>query len=448
MYYCTNFYSMRKIQMVFALLFLFANADAQIDLKSTTAIVQECLQLNAGETPTLFSLFEQSGMMEYKQTNLIQRIRLADLHSIAVNANISGYSVDINCFEENLCINFIKGDTSNSSLKGTAVQFSDLLLANTFAENLGNLVSHYKTTEPPLTKTLFKTADGNTPLLGNKRLPKVSPPTPVKQVEPKEENEKEEIEKEEAEKPTPEKKPTTRSKRAEKKESEEEEEPKEVRKSPTKKSSKKQDKEEVGEDEENTSPREKRKAARKEAAAEEEEKDSDEKEPIERKKVTRNKLIEDVNDGPADEAKSKTGSDFCNQLLSILQSGKENKFKNIEGKLTNADTKINESKVKLKGARKNYLSWFKKERAFIAELKSSTDNEQILKDFENIQTQLDGCLGAEWDMEDKSGSEEYAKQKTEVRDVEFKKENDETMPTIRVIFLEDGGKFTMFMRVK
>lgn len=75
-----------------------------------------------------------------------------------------------------------------------------------------------------------------------------------------------------------------------------------------------------------------------------------------KKRVTRNKLIEDVNDGPADDAKSKGGSDFCNQLLSILQSGKENKFKNIEGKLTNAETKINDSKVKLKGARKNYLS--------------------------------------------------------------------------------------------
>ena len=51
-------------------------------------------------------------------------------------------------------------------------------------------------------------------------------------------------------------------------------------------------------------------------------------------------------------------------------------------------------------------------------------------------------------MEDKSGSEEYAKLKTEVRDVEFKKENDETMPTIRIIFLEDNDKFSMVMRVK
>ncbi|MBK7690549.1 MAG: hypothetical protein IPJ31_05345 [Bacteroidetes bacterium] len=440
---------MRKLQLIFAMLLLVSKAGAQIDLKSTTAMLQECLQLNAGSTPTLFSLFEQSGMMEYKQTNLIQRIKLSDLHSITVNANISGYSVDMNCFEENLCINFIKNDTSNSSLKGTAIQFTELILANTFADNLGNLVNHFKTTEPPLIKTLFKTADGNTPVLGGKRPPKIPTPPAVKKVEPKEEIDKDEVEKEEAVQPVPEKKSNARSKRAEKKEKEEEEEePKEVRKSPTRKSVKKEEKEEESDAEEKTSPREKRKAARKEAAEEEEEKNGDEDTPSERKKGTRNKLIEDVNDPYADESKSKAGSDFCNQLLAILQSGKENKFKNIEGKLTNADTKINDSKVKLKGARKNYLSWFKKERAFIAELKSSTDYESIVKDFENIQTQLDECLGAGWDMEDKSSSEEYAKLKTEVRDVEFKKESDEAMPTIRVIFLENGGKFTMFMRVK
>ncbi|MBK8330747.1 MAG: hypothetical protein IPL09_15135 [Bacteroidetes bacterium] len=66
---------------------------------------------------------------------------------------------------------------------------------------------------------------------------------------------------------------------------------------------------------------------------------------------------DDANNG---DAKTKSGNDFCSQLTNILQSGKENKFKAIEGKLTNADTKINDSKIKLKGARKNYLSWFKK----------------------------------------------------------------------------------------
>lgn len=133
---------MRKLILVISLMSLLIKSNAQIDLKSTAAIIQECLQLNASEQRSIFSLYENSGMMEYKQNNLIQRIKLADLHKISVNANMSGYSVDINCFEENLCINFIKDDTSNSSVKGTAFQFTDMVLANTLAENLSSLVIH------------------------------------------------------------------------------------------------------------------------------------------------------------------------------------------------------------------------------------------------------------------------------------------------------------------
>lgn len=447
MYYCRKFYCMQKYFLWISLTFMFFSAQSQTDLKKASVFMQECLNLNTGDQPAVITLYENSGMIEYKQAYIIQRIKLADLHAVQVNANTSGYSVDIKCLEDFACINFIKGDTSNTAFKATAVQFNDVVLANTFAENLSNLVVHYKTNEPPLEKTLFKTKDGMIPLLGAKKT--TTPAAEPKQVKQVPKEEKEESEPEEATKPIEEKKPSAKSRRAEKKEAAEEVEPeeKEVVKKPSRKSAKKEAEEASADEEEKLTPREKRKAAR-EAEAENGDKNDAEEAVVAKKKVNRNKLIEDVDDNARGDAKSKSSNDFCDQLKNILQSGKENKFKSIEGKLTNEEAKINDSKIKLKGARKSYLSWYKKERAFISELKSGTDYETIFKSFEEIQTELDACLGAGWNMEDHSNSDEYAKLKTEVKDVEFKKENDDNMPAIRVIFIEDNSKFTMFIRVK
>lgn len=43
--------------------------------------------------------------------------------------------------------------------------------------------------------------------------------------------------------------------------------------------------------------------------------------------------------------------------------GKEQNFKDIEGTETNSERKINDSKLKIKGAKRNYLSWYKSKRA-------------------------------------------------------------------------------------
>ena len=78
-----------------------------------------------------------------------------------------------------------------------------------------------------------------------------------------------------------------------------------------------------------------------------------------------------------------------------------------------------DSKFKLKGARKNYLNWYKNERAYIAELKSSEDYEGLMIDFDNIQTEIEECLGHNWDNNDMSTGKEYDNFNGDIRDVEY-----------------------------
>ncbi len=131
----------------------------------------------------------------------------------------AGFSVDIKCVEENRCINFIKNDTASTDFLGTAIQFNDAALANTFADNLASLITHFKTTEVAIVKILFKNAEGKTPILGVKKSPeKKEMATTPKEVIPEKELKTEATEDEPAEKPNPEKKTPSRPTRAEREE--------------------------------------------------------------------------------------------------------------------------------------------------------------------------------------------------------------------------------------
>lgn len=454
---------MNKFFLFVAFLLAQFAAAAQTDVKNTMALLQECLNLNTNSQQDVIKLYEQIGVIEYTLANFTQRVKLSELQKVEVKPHQSGFAVDIRCGDENKCISFIKNDTSNTPLTNTSVQFSDAALANTFAENLATLITHYKSGEPAVEKILHKNDQGKVPILGVKRSPDQKEPAAVKPpvakpAEPADTDDEPEVKstaaapklsKEERDEARAEKKEELQRKAAEKKEAREEQlaEKKQARKNKTSEAAEQEEEDAT----DKPAVKSKRKSAKKttdEDAAEDAEETDAKPSGRQKNKTSGNKLIEDVGDNAVSDEKGKAANDFCAQLLQILQSGKDNQFKSLEGKLTNAENKINDSKIKLKGARKNYLSWFQKERAFISELKSGNDYELVLKEFEAMQTQLDECLGGGWDMEDKSNSEEYAKLKTEVKDVEFRKDGDASMPAIRVIFLETNDKFTMFMRVK
>jgi hypothetical protein len=143
----------------------------------------------------------------------------------------------------------------------------------------------------------------------------------------------------------------------------------------------------------------------------------------------------------------KGNKDFCEQLMSLVKSGLSTQFKDIEGKETNSEKKINESKIKLKGARKSYLSWFNQKRAFLAELKLVDDNDYAVEEFQNIQNQLDECL-AGWDDEDHSTDDIYESIKYEVKDVEYTDSKNPNSPSIRLIIASEGKKFIVFLRIQ
>lgn len=154
-----------------------------------------------------------------------------------------------------------------------------------------------------------------------------------------------------------------------------------------------------------------------------------------------------VNDN--DEAGNAAPEDlFCKQIKKLIQSGGATRFKDIEGKVMTGQTGTNESTLKLKGARRSYLSQFEGRRCFIAEMKSYPDNELATEALFDLQGQLEDCLGEDWDNEDRSDDPIYDKADFDVKDVELSNSTNPSMPTVRIALAPEGNKFILFLRIR
>ncbi|KXK43295.1 MAG: hypothetical protein UZ11_BCD004000826 [Bacteroidetes bacterium OLB11] len=158
------------------------NSSAQVDLKKTTSLMQECLNLNANTKGSHLALYEHNGVLAYQFSGVVQKIKLEDLDQVQVNKNDAGFSVDIICANENGCITFQKNDTSSQQFQTTAIQFIDARLANTFVQNMASLINHYKPAGNNISQQLFKNENGETPILIPKQAP-ATKPSPAKKVE-------------------------------------------------------------------------------------------------------------------------------------------------------------------------------------------------------------------------------------------------------------------------
>ncbi len=393
---------MKKNLLLLILMLIFNTIFAQLDLKKTTFLLQECLNINSNTKGSHIQLYEHNGVLAYQSLGTIQKIKLADLESVAVNKNDAGFSVDIKCPSDVGCITFQKNDTSSQQFQTTAIQFVEAQVANTFLQNMTELINHYKENNEKVKSTLFLNEKGEAPLLKPKQTP-VNKPSPKINKKEIDEDDDDETDVESTQE-----KENTKQKDKRKKEVD----------PPKNKTNKNND---TDEDEMSVSNKQKNK---------------------------RNKLIEDNDDDSDNNKKDGKTNDFCNQLLAIIKSGKESNFKTIEGKTTSEDGKINESQIKLKGTKKNYLSWYKKQRAFISEIKSGKDYDLAYKEFDAIQNTLDECLGSSWVTDDLSSIDEYSNLKTEVKDIQFENENDKNSPKIRVIFIEGEKTYTVFIRIQ
>lgn len=354
--------------------------------------MNNCIKAFSIDNPSPVTFYKVSGILEQKQGELSQRISLNAINKILVENSKAGYSVSLVCKDAEGCVSLLKADMTSSNMGSTVFFFNNPAAANTFAQHTSSIIIQINENEP-IETILFKTAEGQTPLLPSivanepTAIPKATPNKEVdennNEVEPKE--------------PKEIKKTTKPAPKKAKEEIEDEEEPKEEKEVKSTSKSKKSKVESNNENEENTA-------------------------------VSKN--------------------DFCAQLLSIVASGAEKGFKDIEGSETNAEKKINDSKVKLKGAKRNYLSWFKEKRAFISEIKILNDNNEAVIAFEELQNTLDECLANGWDDNDHSLDSMYENASYEVKDVEYSKGGDMNKPTIRISIVPDGKRFILFVRVR
>lgn len=389
---------MKKLILLFVTIgCCFSQSMAQMKPSDLVKEMNRTITLYGADNGELITLHEAIGVLEQKTTTKsFQRIKISDIGFIQVVAKEEGSSVTFGCADSMPCINIIKPDMSSSGMPSSAFFFMDAKSANSFAKLFEGLLTAYPSGRAAVKAQLAIEQDAleDKPKSNASRetKPKATPVTK------QETEDKEDIEEEAA-----------------------------VKKTTARKTTKKEA--ETGDDEQEE------KAERKETG-----------------KRTRELREEQANEPDAANEKNEDpgpGMDAqCRQLVKIFAAGKD-AFKSIEGKQTNADLKINESMIRLKGAKRSYLSWYKNKRAFIAEFKTLADRDLILEEFVKVQTQLEDCLEGNWDNTDHSSDDMYANTEEEVKDVEYKLDDDPQMPSMRIMISTDKAKrHTLFVRIQ
>lgn len=389
------------------------------DEKQALALINACVTAYSSEPSQPVTYYTISGILEQKQAGLTQRISMAEIASAKVTTGTGGYSVTLACAGGEGCVTLLKADMSSSTMGSTAFFFNNPAAANSFATLSMQLALKARKGTEPGELSLFRNAQGLTPLLPGmetgaapeskpQEAPKAKTPPMKKEEKALAEDDEESTEAGNDKKDQIGSLPKTRTKQQEQKSVTEKKAPRTVEKK------NKEEEEEEADDEANT--------------------------------LKSKRGAEPLSEEPADD-EGRPRKDFCTQLMTVIKSGATG-FKDIEGNVTNVEKKINESKVKLKGARKNYLSWFEQKRAFIAELKVLADNDYAIEAFEAMQAEMDECLADGWDMEDRSRDEAYENASFEVKDVEYTNTRDGSSPSVRMAIVPDGKKFVLFLRVK
>lgn len=395
------------------------NVFAQVDAKKELLGMNKLLASFSTEQTAPLNLLQQTGTLEQTQDNFISRIKLADLGKLTVTAYQGGFSVNLFCIDSGKCVNLIRPNSTNANMSVASFFFKLDGAANAFAEHLGHLVKLNNPSQTEIPVLLYVDEKGKTNILRAKESPASTKSNQTEEGE----NVEKSTPKKEVNKP---KEDVAKNTKEEDQEIDQDEDPiaaakaKAAEKNPPTKTNKQKKEEEVDAEQADEPITKTRRQQTPMADAEESE----------------------------DAKKTKAGKDFCDQINFVIKSGKDMKFKDLEGKVLNADNKTNESKLKIKGAKRSYLSTYQNQRAFIAEFKILTDSELAMIEFDKLQTQIEDCLEGNWDNNDRSGDEEYADIKDEVRDVEYNNENDKLSPTVRIIMLSDGKKYILFVRIR
>lgn len=391
----------------------------------------------------VMKLLEKSGMLEHKEMGGLYRFKLEEIGSIKEKVVEQNFIINVYCTDEN-CFTVYRNDTLGTQVNNNAYFFTSAERANSFARNLAFLVNSYKTDGSKVTLEL--SLEGNTASTTNNNS------------QPDKDGLDEYLDAQEDNK--------NKTKSAETKTVVANDDDADVDRTSTKALEAKEHMEEIKANreekkqqrkEEFDEKREQLKTEKEEQREKQREALAEKKAQVENSKTGNKRTKSDDEDAEISglvkeettdtDTKDKKNDALCKPLELILKSYASSQFKSIEGMETNTVKHINESKVKWKGARKSYLSNFRNKRTFIAELKSSKDFELLQVEYDELQTDLENCLGPDWDFTDKSNSDEYADFNGEVRDTEYHTSNSNT-PTLRIILISDGDRYTLFVRIQ
>jgi hypothetical protein len=377
---------MKKILLTLIFFSIFQSLQAQNEAKDRIEAMNKLLNDFSPTQNANLSMITSSGNIEQNFEELIQRYRLAEIGEVLVTKKEKGFQVAFNCKDSGKCVNMVRENINSVNLLGTSYFFSIDAAANTFAENAHELIKFFQGKDAICYIKLFTNDNGKT----NRLKVNITNPQATKSVTVNNEAD------------------------------------------PDQKLNENHDKKINPVDNKKVTPPQN---------------NNDSNEDFEEPKPSNAKIEKPIPDIENEIPPNKKENEFCNQIMDILQAQKK-QFKTIEGKVTHADKKINESLAKLKGAKRSYLTQYKNQRAFIAEFRISSELELMNDEFDKLQTQIENCLPGNWDDIDHSEDEEYANITEQVRDIEYINQDKQQIATIRITMFYDGKKYIQFVRIK
>ncbi len=145
------------------------------------------------------------------------------------------------------------------------------------------------------------------------------------------------------------------------------------------------------------------------------------------------------NDGP-----TAVSSDFIKKVKLIISSYGKDKMEALKGPATE---RAWAAKLKLPKAKKNYINTFRKENCFVAEFGTSKFIDDLEDKYYDLQDELDSGLSQDWEMIDHAQDDIYADAEDDIYHVEYVNQEQKTAPSITVMIVPDGKRYTLFMRI-
>jgi len=177
----------------------------------------------------------------------------------------------------------------------------------------------------------------------------------------------------------------------------------------------------------------------------------DEKAPIIKEKKTvvpKKKVPEDhlsLNIGTAsnDEAVAER-SPFMKKVNLIIASYSQDKLESLKGAAANNAWS---AKLKLPKAKKNYINTFKNENCFVAEFGTQKFIDDLEDTYYDLQDELDDGMTQDWEMIDHSQDAIYDDAESDIFHIEYRNEQQKDAPSITLMVVPDGKRYTLFMRI-